>query len=193
MQRLDWERWRLPRRGLLARARKPVRRAWRRPPVLTELGRAPRWQAIKQDDGTPGPEEGRLLARPGQPTETASPGLHALGLDRDRDALLLVPAGYRADQPAPFVLSLHGAGGDATSGLYPLRDLADEAGLILLSPASRQSDVGRHSRWVWTRRRLHRPGADRCLRALRRRPGPAGRSGILGRRVVRLVTWYHQR
>jgi predicted esterase len=36
------------------------------------------------------------------------------------------------------VLSFHGAGGDATSGLYPLRDLADEAGLILLSPASRQ-------------------------------------------------------
>jgi phospholipase/carboxylesterase len=91
------------------------------------------------DAGTPGPEEGRLLARPGPPTETVSPGLHALGLDRDRDALLLVPAGYRADQPAPFVLSLHGAGGDATSGLYPLRDLANEAGLILLSPASRQS------------------------------------------------------
>ena len=94
---------------------------------------------LRQEDGTPGPEEGRLLARPGQPTETVSPGLHALGLDRDRDAVLLVPAGYRADQPAPFVLSLHGAGGDATSGLYPLRDLADEAGLILLSPASRQS------------------------------------------------------
>jgi len=92
---------------------------------------------LRQEDGTPGPEEGRLLARPGQPTEAASPGLQALGLDRDRDALLFIPAGYRADQPAPFVLSLHGAGGDANSGLYPLRDLADEAGLILLSPASR--------------------------------------------------------
>ena len=91
-----------------------------------------------RDDDTPGPEEAHLLARPGQPTETASPGLHPLQLDRHRDALLLVPAGYRADRPAPFVLSLHGAGGDATSGLYPLRDLADEAGLILLSPASRQ-------------------------------------------------------
>ena len=93
---------------------------------------------LRQETRTPGPEEGRLLARPGQPTETVVPGLHALGLDRDRDALLLVPASYRTDQPAPFVLSLHGAGGDATSGLYPLRDLADEAGLILLSPASRQ-------------------------------------------------------
>jgi phospholipase/carboxylesterase len=95
-------------------------------------------EELTQDDGTPGPEEARLLARPGQPRETASPGLHPLGLDRDRDALLFVPTGYRADQPAPFALSLHGAGGDATSGLYPLRDLADEAGLILLSPASRQ-------------------------------------------------------
>ena len=82
-------------------------------------------------------ENGRLLARPGQPTASVSPGLHALGLDPGRDALLFVPAGYRPDQPAPFVLSFHGAGGDATSGLYPLCDLADEAGLILLSPASR--------------------------------------------------------
>lgn len=36
-----------------------------------------------------------------------------------------------------MVLSLHGAGGNADGGLYPLRDLADEAGMILLSPASR--------------------------------------------------------
>lgn len=93
---------------------------------------------LRQVFGTPGPAEGHLLARPGRPTETVSPGLHALGLDRDRDAVLFVPAGYRSDQPARFVLSLHGAGGDATSGLYPLRDLADQAGLILLSPTSRQ-------------------------------------------------------
>ncbi|MFN8660554.1 MAG: hypothetical protein U0075_01595 [Thermomicrobiales bacterium] len=96
-------------------------------------------RAFTGKDGAAGPEEARLLARPAHATETVAPGLHRLGLDhdRERDALLLVPAGYRADQPAPFVLSLHGAGGNATSGLYPLRDLADEAGLILLSPASR--------------------------------------------------------
>jgi predicted esterase len=95
---------------------------------------------LRQGTTTSGPEEGRLLARPGQPAETVSPGLHTLGLDRDRDAVLFVPAGYRDDRPAPFALSLHGAGGDATSGLYPLqvRDLADKAGLILLSPASRR-------------------------------------------------------
>jgi phospholipase/carboxylesterase len=50
-----------------------------------------------------------------------------------------VPVGYRPEQPAPFVMSLHGAGGNETSGLYPLRDLSDEAGLILLSPTSRRT------------------------------------------------------
>jgi phospholipase/carboxylesterase len=48
-----------------------------------------------------------------------------------------VPAGYRPDRPAPLVLSLHGAGGNEEGGLYPLRELADRAGMILLSPASR--------------------------------------------------------
>lgn len=81
--------------------------------------------------------EGRLLARPGRPTETVSPGMHPLGLDGARDAILYVPAGYRPEHPAPFVLSLHGAGGNDTGGLFPLQALADEAGLILLSPASR--------------------------------------------------------
>lgn len=94
-------------------------------------------RATPQDEGTPGPAEARLLARPGPPAERVAPGLQRLGLARERDAILYVPSGYRAEQQAPFVLSLHGAGGDATSGLYPLRDLADEAGLILLSPASR--------------------------------------------------------
>ena len=127
----------LRRRGLLTRAASVF--AGLAATGLTGLGESSSMAGqIGHDNGTPGPEEGRLRARPGPPTETVSPGLHPLGLDRDRDALLYVPAGYRADQPAPFVLSLHGAGGNETSGLYPLRDLADEAGVILLSPASRQ-------------------------------------------------------
>src|SRR5215217_3471400 len=130
--------WQIPRRGLLARGASLV--AGMGAAALPDRARERSTMAgeLRQEDGTPGPEEGRLLARPGQPTEMASPGLYPLGLDRDRDALLFVPAGYRADQPAPFVLSLHGAGGDANSGLYPLRAFANEAGLILLSPASRQ-------------------------------------------------------
>jgi poly(3-hydroxybutyrate) depolymerase len=37
----------------------------------------------------------------------------------------------------PFVLLLHGAGGNAQPGLAPLLQLADEAGLILLAPEAR--------------------------------------------------------
>ena len=90
------------------------------------------------DAATPDPTTGRLLARPGSPRQTAAPGLHRLGLDPRCDALLSVPPGYQPERPAPFVLSLHGAGGNETSGLYPLHDFAAEAGLVLLSPASRR-------------------------------------------------------
>lgn len=80
----------------------------------------------------------RILAQPGQVAEQNRPGLHALGLDGSRDALLYVPDSYRQDKPAPFVLMLHGAGGNAENGLWPLRDLAGDAGLILLAPSSRR-------------------------------------------------------
>lgn len=94
-------------------------------------------RGLRRSAATPTPEAGRLLARPGEPTQTVSPGLHRLGLDAARDALLYVPSGYGPEKPAPFVLSLHGAGGNEQGGLYPLRDLADAAGLVLLAPASR--------------------------------------------------------
>lgn len=85
-----------------------------------------------------GLSDGRLQTRPGSPTRVVAPGLHSLGVDTGRDALLYVPAGYRPNEPAPFALALHGAGGAAHSGLYPLHDLADEAGMVLLSPGSRE-------------------------------------------------------
>lgn len=84
--------------------------------------------------------EARLLARPGKPASSApkaKPGLHELGLARDRDGLLYVPAGYREDSPAPLAVMLHGAGGSARGALGPFRQLADDAGLILLAPDSR--------------------------------------------------------
>jgi phospholipase/carboxylesterase len=84
-----------------------------------------------------GQRRGRLAARPGSPSESGLPGLHPLGLNDQRDGLLFVPDSYRADTPAPLVLMLHGAGSDARSGLRPLQDLANEAGLILLAPDSR--------------------------------------------------------
>jgi len=81
---------------------------------------------------------GRLLARPTQATGLAESGLQPLGLSTKRDGLLYVPKNYQASQPAPLVVMLHGAGGDARGGLTPFQNLADAAGLILLAPASRR-------------------------------------------------------
>lgn len=68
-----------------------------------------------------------------------SPGLHSIGPGNARgDGLLYVPAGYRDDTPAPLVLMLHGAGGDARNGLVPLMPKADAVGLVLLAPGSRE-------------------------------------------------------
>ncbi|MBD1934020.1 MULTISPECIES: hypothetical protein [Cyanophyceae] len=73
---------------------------------------------------------GRLLARPMPPTRTAPSGLQPLGLSTKRDGLLYVPKNYQASRPAPLVVMLHGAGGDARGGLTPLLNLADATGII---------------------------------------------------------------
>jgi phospholipase/carboxylesterase len=85
----------------------------------------------------PQPGDGHLSARPGVPSAAVGPGLHRLGLDAGRDALLYVPSGVRADRPAPLVVMLHGAGGTGDSALGLLRPLADETGMVLLAPDSR--------------------------------------------------------
>ncbi|WP_437731391.1 alpha/beta hydrolase [Sorangium sp. So ce1335] len=82
----------------------------------------------------------RLSARPRKtPGDGLSPGLAPLGLAPRRDGLLYVPAGYRADRPAPLAVLLHGAGGNAHHGIALLKDLADAAGLLLLAPDSRHA------------------------------------------------------
>jgi phospholipase/carboxylesterase len=83
--------------------------------------------------------EDRLAARPSTPApiHAAAPGLHSLGLARDRDALLYVPTSYRADHAAPLAVMLHGAGGVAQHGISLVEELADNAGLIVLAPPSR--------------------------------------------------------
>ena len=85
----------------------------------------------------PEPDDGHLLARPGRPHVPAKPGLHRLGLDSGRDALLYVPEELAADGPAPFALMLHGAGGSGQSAMGMTRDLADELGVVVLAPDSR--------------------------------------------------------
>ena len=83
--------------------------------------------------------QARLLARPGTPPDVAAipTGLQPLGPSSERDGLLYVPQGYTPMQEAPLALMLHGSMGDAHSGISPFLDMADEAGLILLAPESR--------------------------------------------------------
>ena len=83
--------------------------------------------------------QGRLLARPAPRAwdTRMRPGLRPLGIENARDGLLYIPAGYRATGKAPLALTLHGSGGNARRGISHFLDLADEFGLVLLSPESR--------------------------------------------------------
>jgi phospholipase/carboxylesterase len=81
---------------------------------------------------------GRLRARPQDGAKPpAATGLQPLGLETGRDGVVYVPSGYEPSRGAQLVVMLHGAGGDARGGLDPLLRLADQSGLLLLSPASR--------------------------------------------------------
>ncbi|KAM3096624.1 alpha/beta hydrolase [Phormidesmis sp. 146-35] len=81
--------------------------------------------------------EGRLLSRPNRPTKSAAIGLHLLRLDGQRDGFRYMPKRYQSSRPAPLILMLHGAGGDAEDGLNLLQPWADDLGIILLSVDSR--------------------------------------------------------
>lgn len=83
-------------------------------------------------------EPGRLLARPLKPTGTRKTGLYPLGLDGDRDGLVFIPGSYEPSQPAPLILMLHGAGGDAQGALSFFLPLAEREGVILLGIDSRR-------------------------------------------------------
>jgi predicted esterase len=80
--------------------------------------------------------DGHLSAKFKQPTNAITPGEHALGFGGARDGLLVVPKGYRPEEPAPLAVMLHGAGGAArrTASLF---SVADELGVIVLAPESR--------------------------------------------------------
>ena len=83
--------------------------------------------------------DGRLAVRPSEPTATITPGVHRLGLANSRDGFIVVPEGYVATRSWPLALFFHGAGGTAVANIGDFIPLADEAGLVLLSPDSRGS------------------------------------------------------
>lgn len=93
----------------------------------------------KQTAGVrPGPSDpARMIARPEPPVGNGPTGLQRLGLDQRRDGSLFVPPSYRPETPAPLVLMLHGAGGDAQNGLLPFIELAERDGVVLLGVDSR--------------------------------------------------------
>jgi acetyl esterase/lipase len=142
-----------------------------------------------------GTTRGRLLAKPApDPSHRAAgTGLRRLGLGSGRDGLLYVPPGHDATEETPLALTLHGAGGDARSGLSHLVGLADEFGLVLLAPESRGRTwdvlVGGFGPDVEFIDRALGQTFDR-LNGGRRAPGD---NGLLGRGLLRPLPRPNQR
>jgi len=107
----------------------------------TIVGAAFSWLAVgdacragESSQGT----DGRLKATPRGRVTTSGERERALGLDRRRDGILKLPA-TAADGPLPLFIFLHGAGGSGQGVLRRLGTAADEAGVAVLAPDSRDS------------------------------------------------------
>ena len=81
---------------------------------------------------------GRLTARSRSGTKSTARGEQRLGLDPRRDGVLFVPSTAEADR-VPLLLLLHGAGGTGEGVLRRVRDAAEDAGVAVLAPDSRES------------------------------------------------------
>lgn len=69
-----------------------------------------------------------------------APGRYELKLDNRRDGTLYVPKDYKRGVQMPLLVWLHGAGGQGNVSMN-LAALADEFGVIVLAPDSRE--------WTW--------------------------------------------
>src|SRR5437899_1332354 len=73
-----------------------------------------------------------------QDAKSVTPGAHDLKLgDGDRDGVLFVPKSYKPDAATPFMIMLHGAGGTGRAAGVSTFPLAEEFGVIVLAPDSR--------------------------------------------------------
>ncbi len=76
-----------------------------------------------------------------QPARVPVPGMHALGINsptKNRDGYFFVPASAKAEIPMPLAICFHGAGGDGKGALSLFREQAEERGILLLAPDSRE-------------------------------------------------------
>ncbi|MEP6493396.1 MAG: phospholipase [bacterium] len=84
-------------------------------------------------------DEGRIAARPHEPAETIAPGRYPLKLGKARDGLLYIPKNYQPTVAAPLAMLLHGAGQSSNELLDRMITMADETGMVLASPDSREA------------------------------------------------------
>jgi phospholipase/carboxylesterase len=82
------------------------------------------------------PNDGRLTARPQPNVTTSVERRTTLGLGGDRDAILQLPS-KAAAASLPLLVLLHGATGSGEGMLRRIGDAADEAGVAVLAPDSR--------------------------------------------------------
>jgi len=80
--------------------------------------------------------DGRLTVRPRADVRTSAERRSTLGLGRERDAILQLPS-TAATTPLPLLVLLHGATGSGEGVLRRLAGAADEAGVAVLAPDSR--------------------------------------------------------
>src|SRR2546428_6955085 len=105
------------------------------------FGGACRWSESQvgrrfSDAGAGKGSDGSLAARPRANVPTSAERRSVLGLDRGRDAILQLPANA-ASTPLPLLVLLHGASGSGEGVLRRLGSVADEAGVAVLAPDSR--------------------------------------------------------
>jgi len=82
------------------------------------------------------PNDGRLTARPQPNVTTSVERRTTLGLGGDRDAILQLPS-KAAAASLPLLVVLHGATGSGEGMLRRVGDAAEEAGVAVLAPDSR--------------------------------------------------------
>lgn len=121
------------------------RREWLRWTSLATLGAVATGTGCGDQTLAPveDPEEGHLVARPGATVFPAKLGINDLGIGRTRDGLRFVPSTYRAGEPLPLLVTLHGAGGNSYLGIQPFLNFAEAARVVLVSPDSREGSWDR--------------------------------------------------